>query len=52
MSADVFHLTDFVNVSHFRNFSLLSFGDEAEDDEEQVDKATEVNSLLFHRLHL
>ena len=26
-----------------RNFSLLSFGDEAENDEEQVDKATEVS---------
>lgn len=26
----------------FRNFSLLSFGEEAEEDEEQVDKATEV----------
>lgn len=29
-----------------RNFSLLSFGEEAEEDEEEVDKATQVSIHL------
>lgn len=36
------YLTQFTFV-HSRNFCLLSFGEEAQEDEEQVDKATEVS---------